>query len=555
MSHISKISIKNFRGIRELSHEFGSEKFVVLIGRGDSGKSTILSAINAALSPSWNLSFSDLDFYNQDTSSPIEIELTIKELPLELLRDSKFGFYIQNGLDENVKSGEEVIVLKLTVDQTLEPHWVVKARTDSDNEDKPISASDRALFAVNFITDYTDNQFAYNRQSPLYALTKANIEDGHTIEHIKSELIRLMSNSIDRAKLSELNSPLDALKKTAEKLGLTVGDLYAQIDIKENPYTGNSIALHADQLPYRVNGKGSKRLMSIAIQTELTRQGGIVIIDELEQGLEPDRIVTLTRILKNISTGQVFITTHNSDIVSECECHNLLIIRKGSNTLLNVDAELYACRRYNPNVFFAKKVILCEGDTEQGFLRAVDNWLLSNNHLSFSSQGIVLANVGGGANMFTYALKLKGLGYEVCVFADNDRPQEHKVHKDSCNDNNIKLFLCEEGNCTEQQVLKDLSWSSVTRLIQCDQKDFPKTHIIPHDKLKKKMDSCTDETQKRDLRTEIASMSISDKWFKNIPGGEFLGTLFIEALDEIDNKSKLKQNIVSLLDWCDIKND
>ena len=55
MSHIKDISIQNYRGIKNLYQDFGDEKFIVLIGRGDSGKSTILSAIHAVLSP--NLSF------------------------------------------------------------------------------------------------------------------------------------------------------------------------------------------------------------------------------------------------------------------------------------------------------------------------------------------------------------------------------------------------------------------------------------------------------------------------------------------------------------------
>lgn len=55
MSHIKNIKIRNFRGIKELSQDFGNEKFIVLIGRGDSGKTTILSAIYAVLSPSWNM--------------------------------------------------------------------------------------------------------------------------------------------------------------------------------------------------------------------------------------------------------------------------------------------------------------------------------------------------------------------------------------------------------------------------------------------------------------------------------------------------------------------
>lgn len=34
MSHITRLSIKNYRGIKDLTHEFGNEKFIVLIGRG-----------------------------------------------------------------------------------------------------------------------------------------------------------------------------------------------------------------------------------------------------------------------------------------------------------------------------------------------------------------------------------------------------------------------------------------------------------------------------------------------------------------------------------------
>lgn len=236
MSHITRLSIKNYRGIKDLTHEFGNEKFIVLIGRGDSGKSTILSAIYAVLSPSWNMTFSDLDFHDQNTTVPIEIEATLKELPNELLTESKYGLYIQNDLNEDCQQEDLSIIVKLTVDETLEPHWVVKAREGLDNDDKPISGADRALIAVNFITDYTDNQFAYNRQSPLYALTKTKLAENKTIERVKSELIRSMASSAsEKDLLQPLNAPLEELKRTAEKLGLNVTDLCAQLDIKENP--------------------------------------------------------------------------------------------------------------------------------------------------------------------------------------------------------------------------------------------------------------------------------------------------------------------------------
>ena len=50
---IRHISIKNFRGIKELDWKVTGD-FVCLIGPGDSTKSTILDAIECALYPRWN---------------------------------------------------------------------------------------------------------------------------------------------------------------------------------------------------------------------------------------------------------------------------------------------------------------------------------------------------------------------------------------------------------------------------------------------------------------------------------------------------------------------
>lgn len=552
MSHINHISIKHFRGIDCLVQNFGDEKFIVLIGRGDSGKSTILSAISATLSPSWNLTFSDLDFYMQDTANPIEIEITLSQLPTELLRESKFGLYVSNSLDSDCEQSELSIILNLRVDDTLEPHWTVKSRPESDIEDKPISAHDRAFLAVNYIADYTDNQFSYNKQSPLYAFTKSSLEEGKTIERIKSKLIRKMASVVSDDNFKSLNSPLVNLKKTAEKLGLELTDISAKIDIKENPYTGNSIALHDDSLPYRLHGKGSKRLMSIAIQTELTKQGGIVLIDELEQGLEPDRIITLIRILKETGEGQVFITTHSLNVILEADWHNLFVVNKSISNLAQVSESLDGCRRSNPQVFFAKKIICCEGKTELGFIRALDWWLSTNSRIPFSANGIVIANAGGGNKMYTYALKLKQLGFDVCVFADDDKSSELKNAKEQTVNANIPLFLCEEGNDLETQIFSDIPWDNVLSIVKCAQYDVLSLHIDIPTNIDSKLCIEVSDAEKLRIRKELADLSTKKKkeWFKNIPGGEFLGKFVMNNFDDLSDECTLKKNILSLISWC-----
>ena len=97
MAKIYSLSIKNFRGINEFHQVFNSD-LICLIGRGDSGKSTILEAISYVLSASWNHSFFDNDFHNCNTNSAIIIEATLKDLPPDLIREDKFGLYLR-GLD------------------------------------------------------------------------------------------------------------------------------------------------------------------------------------------------------------------------------------------------------------------------------------------------------------------------------------------------------------------------------------------------------------------------------------------------------------------------
>ena len=538
MSHIKGILIKNFRGIKELRHIFNSEKFIVLIGRGDSGKSTILTAIQYALSPSWNVGFSDLDFYNQDTTHPIEISVWISELPPELLKEQKFGLFVENPLEKPYSLEELTIVIKLTVDADLEPKWVVIPR-NSDVDAKSISAAERSLIGVNFIGDYTDTQFAYNRQSPLYALTKANLDKGQDLEKIKVKLLRAMTANVEDDHFEPLKSPLKDLKTKAISLGLSIEDLCA-----------NSIALHHNSLPYRLQGKGSKRLMSIAIQSELTKTGGIMLVDEIEQGLEPDRISTLVNILKKHEKGQVFITTHNVNVIKECRGNNLFIVSKGIGTLSKISTDIAACRRYNPEIFFTPKVICCEGDTEQGILIAVNQWLQQTKSTNFSTLGISLANVGGGANMYLYSAWLSELGFDACVFADDDIKDKDKPAKEKCQLLGIPLFLCQEGYCSEKQLFQDLPWNAIVEILNCPQTNFKDRYVIMTKKLQEALSKPVSEKYQLTLRQEQAERAIQGRWFKHIPGGEFLGEVMTKYYEETPDETPLKQCINSLISWC-----
>lgn len=104
---IVEVEIKNFRGIKSFKQSFQDKKLICLIGRGDSGKSTILEAISYALYPSWNLQLNDNDFYNGDPSSSISIDVSIK-VPAEFILEEKYGLYLRGYSKHEDKIFDEI---------------------------------------------------------------------------------------------------------------------------------------------------------------------------------------------------------------------------------------------------------------------------------------------------------------------------------------------------------------------------------------------------------------------------------------------------------------
>ncbi len=75
-----------------------------------------------------------------------------------------------------------------------------------------------------------------------------------------------------------------------------------------------------------MDGKGTKRLVSITMQKMLVKNGGIMLVDEIEQGLEPDRIQNVARNLSTIEDGQIFISTHSKDVIQEIEACSIFVV-------------------------------------------------------------------------------------------------------------------------------------------------------------------------------------------------------------------------------------
>ncbi|HEX6706081.1 MAG TPA: ATP-binding protein [Albitalea sp.] len=431
---IRHLKAENFRGTATL--EWAPDAaFCCLIGPGDAGKSTVLDAIEAVLSSRW-LSFGEHDFHHGDTSKTIVIEVTVGELSKALKSDERFGLYIRGWTkigalrDEPEADDEEVITVRLTVDATLEPVWQVVC--DRADEPRTISNRDRALFGLVRLAGDDARHLAWGQGSVLSRLTGDSDEAA-------MRLAAAYKAARDSANLDEI----EALAKTAEAaegfakgLGAYVEGSYGPgLELGRGGLSSGSIALHDGGVPLRMAGLGTRRLATLAIQKSAIAEGAIVLVDEIEHGLEPHRVMGAISQLRGDQTraaeakrpvGQVLITTHSEVALGEAGAESLCVCRTtrpGRATSIvkpGAPDPIRALMRFAPRALFSRRILVSEGNTEVGVVNGVrEFWPALHAGIPIEHRGGFIAD-GNGSQAPEIALGLRGLGYDVAVFRDSD---------------------------------------------------------------------------------------------------------------------------------------
>ncbi|SHK00150.1 AAA domain-containing protein, putative AbiEii toxin, Type IV TA system [Tangfeifania diversioriginum] len=286
----------------------------------------------------------------------------------------------------------------------------------------------------------------------------------------------------------------------------------------------------------------------MAIQTLLAENGGIILIDEIEQGLEPDRVQHIVSTLKKNDNIQTFITTHSSNVIVELDASDLYLLSKENGFLRNVSRSLQGNIRRNPEALFAKRIVVCEGATEVGICRAVNDFLIGENRINAAHKGIRFVD-GNGANFINDCLAFKKLNFDVVAFCDSDDKIINQK-KGRLTEKGIEIIDCDKGNSIENQIFQDLPWGGIIKLVKY-QEEKPSSqsvkdqveHYLGTHLLNNWM-----QQDSKELRKAIGISSISGEWFKRIDHGQFLGLVVCQNLRLMEGK-KLKYQIEKFISW------
>jgi len=436
MTRIRRLEIRNFRSIEALDWS-PAAGINCLIGSGDSGKSSILDAIDLCLGARRSAPFGDTDFFGLDVTRTILISVTLGGLPDSMKNMEAYGEFLRgynpaNGQfeDEPAANLETVLTLRLGVESDLEPTWsLYSERAEQQQLERSLAWKDRGLLAPARIGTYANSNLSWARGSVLNRLTAERAELG-------SELAGAARNaraSFGAQAAAPLAQTLRVVTDTANRLGVPVGaSAQALLDAHSVSISDGDIALHSQAgIPLRSLGTGSARLLVAGLQRAAAQAATIALVDEIEYGLEPHRLMRLLDSLGAKDPAlplQVFMTTHSPVALRELSGNQLFVVRPTpvghTVKVAGVDDDIQSTLRRDPEAFLSKSIIVCEGASEVGFARGLDQWWVSNGATSFLANGGSYVDVGGGNpdRCFSRATALRGLGYRVLTFIDADKP-------------------------------------------------------------------------------------------------------------------------------------
>ncbi len=536
--YIKEVRIKNFRNFKDLTIPLN--RFTILIGENDIGKSNLIKAIKLVLNnntfeySSKTLGNTDFnsekmqefktivssqkekieeaienkdDKYINEVNPIIEIEVTFveakdyyqKALLSDWLNEDKEGEcykvkYIFEPKDK-IKFLNEVLEISKLGKEYMIPLDMYEYKIISTNNGKGVRFDKFQNFNISYIGAERDN-FSENDKQNSYKLISSLLEKNLELKD-RYQANKAYDEFFD--KLKELKS----FKKVFEKFEDSDFDNWRDIvdDLELGPNSPNLKSIfsninmvYGNEFLYQ-KGLGKRNLLLIILlftnYINDDRRFNFIAIEEPEAhmcvnnlNIAIDFISKSVEKLSNNSFNQILITTHNYGIINKLKFENVVLLKetKAINFSEHKKASKYLAKRPNFDILkilLAKRVILVEGPTEE---------MLINTYLQKNKDNLNMAEVivtGKGYKTFLDIWKLinKDTDKKIGIVRDYDnQPKAKKEHQEY--DNNINIFVrTTEGYTLEDDLVQQgKNKSELEKIFKEEINDDEITHYLKTNK-------------------------------------------------------------------------
>lgn len=457
--YIQKLIVNNFKKIKSDSFDF-NESINILVGDNDSGKTTILEAlelaanssyrgkpIGAALSPELFNNTAVKDFLNGDQSAQ-----TLPEILIEMYLSDCPEYRGKNNSNNSESDG---VFIKICFDDELTSTYNEFTKSAGKIDSIPTEFYKIEWFSfaweqIKFMNRKVKGLFIDpTRLHPTYGKTHylSNIINSSLNKEQQALLnlnYRQLKNTFGQQKqISKLNEDLDASNQVTNQ------DLSIIADTSSGSVE-SGLQLAVDDVSFAHIGKGEQN--KVQIKLALLNKGGninFVMVEEPENHLSHTNLSELIKFISDNNDNQVFITTHSSYVLNKLSLNNLCLLSHDYLRLSDIDKKTAKTLQRLPGydtlrIVLSKKVILVEGPSDELILKKI--YIQQNKRLP-EEDGIDIIVVRGIG--FKHYLNIaKHIKTKVNVVKDNDGNYKSNI-SDYANEfqfNNINFYSEKNDN-------------------------------------------------------------------------------------------------------------
>lgn len=473
-----------------------------LVGPGDAGKTTVLEAIARATSPSPYGPAAEHDYFRRRTDEGFEIELVLGALGDHLkgmFRPPAVWGWVCSGqpLRDAPVDGAEgalVVLVRGTPDLELE-HRVCSP----DGEELFFSADKRRQLGLCRVGDArgTAREFRMARGS----LVERTLVGREEVRGAAAVAVREASKLLDIP--TDVVERLDALASRLRSDGLAADSM--TLELLSPPgqsllgLLGLALGERGEAIPLSQAGQGTQRLVSFILAHALALTPALVVIDELEVGLEPYRRRLLVQRLRKLLDpgGQAFITTHSSTVLSELEVgevHRLdwrlePAVPAPPSTpddgtpppdepapgvlrprLTQLSANLERAKHDNAEALLCRLPIVCEGQTEVELFRTLLDQLAKRDGYSLAALGVQVVDGGGQPHVFGVVDAYFEAGFQIGLFLDEEPVHGGQRAARAARDG-VVAGAWRDAVCSEEALAKGLTLEHLEALLDVGSPD------------------------------------------------------------------------------------
>ena len=518
MIYIKQLTIQNFKSIENETIEF-KKGLNVLVGPNNAGKTNIMEAIEFLLGDVYLPNFeptTDHFFYGKEDREII-IEATLEgdglsEIDREFNSsiDIRFRYSKQNGGSFEVKINDQ---WKQKYNKSFGYYWdfekkIFFLRVKSLRnimEIAPIRWKSPLKYFKELIIKKSGSQLG-NILSKIDEV-KEEFCKIDFVRKIISDLLKISKGQTD-IKNIEISPASTKKSDILNEMKILIDDGYLSEVTKKGLGTQNLIIISLFRIMAEYMRDEEKKFI-------------IYGIDEPEIGLHPHGQRQLINSLKELSeVSQVIITTHSEHLIDLTQIDNVIRIVKENNATkqykINLTADekkiLEIHGRNLEEIFFAKQVLIVEGDTEEGFfpeaskkvIEKKENEEIEENY-SFDYNSVSVIN-GKGNNIWFFIRLLKSLNIPFVVLIDEDK----------LNDKNSFLKKIEENNLIEKEEIKKLKDINNKEELKSVLKKYNIFILLPFEKI------ISENSKKETLRKIVKAINfVKEQWGNEIESNYF----------------------------------